>query len=166
MQMTEDDVYAYLSRLWAMLIWGNKKYYIDKILADNGLVKFKNELNNILWSSEDIEKRWDKFKKEIKGLGPAMISEILCKTHPNDYMLWNRRAYVALDYLGVTGLPRFNYQFTGAKYKELCNVIKEISEEMKRCGVEDVSMLAVDYFIWDELQVEENLSELHRSKKT
>lgn len=165
MQMTEDDVYAYLSRLWAMLIWGNKKYYIDKILADNGLVKFKNELNNILWSSEDIEKRWDKFKKEIKGLGPAMISEILCKTHPNDYMLWNRRAYVALDYLGVTGLPRFNYQFTGAKYKELCNVIKEISEEMKRCGVEDVSMLAVDYFIWDELQVEENLSELHRSKK-
>lgn len=166
LQMTDEDVYTYMSRLWAMLIWGNKKYYIDKILADNGLAKFKKELNSLLYDNVNIEKRWDKFRKEIKGLGPAMISEILCKTFPDDFMLWNRRAYVALDYLGVSGLPRFNYQNTGAKYNELCGIMKEIASEMKKCGVKDTSLLAVDYFIWDELQFEANLSDIHKSKKT
>ena len=30
--MTEDDFYEYISRLWAMIIWGNKKFVVDKYL--------------------------------------------------------------------------------------------------------------------------------------
>ncbi len=45
---------------------------------------------------------------KMKGLGPAIKSELLCHTHPNDYILWNRRAYVGLEYLGVENLPRYN----------------------------------------------------------
>lgn len=165
LKMNEEDMYVYLSQLWAMLIWGNKKYYIDKIIADNGLINLKENLNNLLWSSQDIEIRWDGFRKSILGLGPAMMSEILCKTHPDDYMLWNRRAYAALQYLGVEGLPRYDYQFTGKKYNFLCNIVKEIAIELSKCGIEDVSLLAVDYFIWDELQVVDNLSEIYKSKK-
>ena len=31
--MSESDLLEYLSKLWAMLIWGNKQYVVDKMLA-------------------------------------------------------------------------------------------------------------------------------------
>jgi len=163
--MTEDEIYQYLSRLWAMIIWGNKHYVVDKIIEDNGLDNFKKYLAKLVWGSEDIEIRWDEFRKGIKGMGPAMISEILCKTHPNDFMLWNRRAYVGLDYLEVENLPRYDYQLTGKLYNYLCGVCKEISEEMKSAGFKDASLLAVDYFIWEQLQVADNLSKIYVKEK-
>ena len=38
--MTEEDFLEFMSKLWSMLIWGNKKYVVDKMIADNG---FDNE---------------------------------------------------------------------------------------------------------------------------
>src|SRR5918997_5921113 len=29
--MTAEEFYFYISKLWAMLIWGNKKYVVDKL---------------------------------------------------------------------------------------------------------------------------------------
>ena len=160
--MTEEDIYQYLSKLWAMLIWGNKHYVVDKIIENNGLENFKEKLAMLVWGSEDIAKRWDDFRSEIKGMGPAMISEILCKTHPDDFMLWNRRAYVGLDYLGAENLPRYDYQLNGKLYNYLCEVCKNISEEIKNAGFKDASLLAVDYFIWEQLQVADNLSKIYK----
>jgi len=34
LSMNEDDISQYLSKLWAMLIWGNKQYVVDKIIED------------------------------------------------------------------------------------------------------------------------------------
>jgi hypothetical protein len=163
-RMTEEDIYQYISKLWAMLIWGNKHYVIDKIIKNNGLENFKMKLADLVWSEQDIASRWDTFRKEIKGMGPAMISEILCKTHPDSYMLWNRRAYVSLNYLGVEKLPRYDYQLTGKVYRYLCEIAKEISVELINAGFSDKSLLAVDYFIWDELQVIDNLGEIYDKK--
>jgi hypothetical protein len=161
LSMTEDDVYEYLSKLWAMLIWGNKHYLVNKIIEENGLENFRRKLADLVWGHQDISERWDAFRGSVKGMGPAMISEILCKTHPNDFMLWNRRAYVALRYLDVKGLPRYDYQLTGKTYKDLCNSCKAIAQELKEAGFEDNSLLSVDYFFWDELQVEANLSRIY-----
>jgi hypothetical protein len=94
-------------------------------------------------------------------MGPAMISEILCKTHPEQYMLWNRRAYIGLNYLQIENLPRYDYQINGKVYNYLCRICNEISNELKIGGFNDSSLLAVDYFIWDELQVEDNLSKVY-----
>ncbi len=156
--MDEEDLYEYISPLWAMLIWGNKRYVVDKMIEDNGLETIKKELAALLWTDKPIENRWDQFRKTVKGMGPAMISEILCKTHPEDFMLWNRRAQIGLDYLGVEELPRYDYQLDGKKYKELCNISKKIAEELRKAGFEDNSLLMVDYFIWHELQVKDTLS--------
>ncbi|MBN2286905.1 MAG: hypothetical protein JXI43_10690 [Tissierellales bacterium] len=164
LKMNEEDIFDYLSKLWAMLIWGNKNYMVDKIILDNGLGNFRKSLANLVWGVDDIVERWDRFRKNIKGMGPAMISEILCKTHPKEYLLWNSRAFVGLNYLQVDGLPRYDYQLTGKVYKHLCAVGKDIANEMEKAGFEDITLLAVDYFIWDELQVEDNLSNLHRKK--
>ncbi len=166
-KMTDDDIYEYLSKLWAMLIWGNKHYVVNKIIQDNGLNNFTKHLTKLVWGQTKIETRWNDFRKKIKGMGPAMISEILCKTHPNDYMLWNRRAYVGLNYLGVSGLPRYDYQLTGDVYKYLCDVCRQIADVLKREGNTDNSLLGVDYFIWAKLQVEDSLTGIHaKDKKT
>jgi len=165
LSMSENEINEYLSKLWAMLIWGNKRYAVDKIIGDNGLENFRRNLAELVWSSNDIVTRWDSFRSKIKGMGPAMISEILCKTHPEEYMLWNRRAYVGLNYLQVKNLPRYDYQINGNVYKYLCDVCKEISEELKKEGFPDASLLSVDYFIWDELQFEDNLSRIFVKKK-
>ena len=164
LSMKEEAIFEYISDLWAMLIWGNKHYVVDKIIEENGLKNFKNNLAYLVWGTEDISKRWDAFRKEIKGMGPAMISEILCKTHPNNYILWNRRAYVGLNYLKVENLPRYDYQLTGTVYSYLCNVAKEIQQELKKAGFKDTTLFSVDYFIWYELQVEDNLSKIYTKK--
>ena len=89
--MTEEELYEFIAPLWAMLIWGNKSYVIDKLISDNTLPKLREQLANLLWGSDPVAKRWDKFRKEIKGIGVAMMSELLAKTHPSDYLIWNRR---------------------------------------------------------------------------
>ncbi|KAF1686248.1 hypothetical protein B1992_08425 [Pseudoxanthomonas broegbernensis] len=67
---------------------------------------------------------------------------------------------MGLEYLGITGLPKYNYQLTGRKYAELCEVGKGLAEELRGLGLEGAGLLDVDYFIWEELQVEENLSRI------
>ena len=160
--ITGDDLYDYLSRLWAMLIWGNKHYVVDKLIETHGLEQVRQALADLVWGQEALAHRWNAFRNSIKGVGPAMMSEILCHTHPHECMLWNRRAYVALDYLGISDLPRYNYQFTGVKYEALCDVAKQIAAEMAAQGIAEVSLLTVDYLIWHELQVEDNLSQIYK----
>ena len=164
LQMTDEDIYTYISELWAMQIWGNKHYIVDKIIEDNGRRQFKEHLADLVRGKQPISERWDSFRSAIKGMGPAMMSEILCKTHPKDYMLWNRRAYVALNHLEVEKLPRYDYQHSGGVYEHLCTVAKEIASELRSTGFKDVTLLAVDYFLWQQLQVEDNLTQIHKGK--
>jgi hypothetical protein len=159
--MTADEFYEYISKLWAMLIWGNKKYVVDKLIKEHDFAMVKSELAELVWGNLPIEQRWDRFRSAIKGVGPAMMSEILCSSRPEEYMLWNRRAYVGLDYLGIDHLPRYNYQVTGKRYRLLCDTAKEIIQEMRNEGIVDADFMTLDFFIWDELQVEDNLSQIH-----
>lgn len=76
-----------------------------------------------------------------------------------------RERYEYYHYSMKETLDRYNYQVTGQKYAELSGVAKQIAEEMKAASVEEVNLLTVDYFIWDELQVEENLSKIHSKVK-
>ncbi len=159
LKMDEADFADYLSRLWAMLIWGNKQYYVDKLIADNGFDVLRKALAELVWGSGGVEKRWDSFRDSVKGVGPAMMSEILCHVHPGECMLWNRRAYVGLQALGVPNLPAYNYQLTGKRYKELSAIAGEIAVAMQGHGIAEANLLTVDYFIWDELQSEGSLQQ-------
>lgn len=161
-QMTAEEFAEYLSTLWAMRIWGNKQYVVDQLISNNGLPNLLKHLSDLVWSEKPLNERWDTFRKTVKGMGPAMMSEILCHVHPASCMLWNRRAYVGLNYLGVADLPRYNYQLTGRKYQELCKTTTEIAEEMRKMGDAEANLLTVDYFIWDELQVAENLTDIYK----
>ena len=162
-RMSAEEFAEYLSKLWAMRIWGNKQYVADKLISDNGLSNLLQRLSDLIWSKLPLDQRWDAFRKTVKGVGPAMMSEILCHVYPATCMLWNRRAYVGLNYLGVSDLPRQNYQLTGRKYQDLCKTVTEIAREMQALGDTDANLLTVDYFIWDELQVAESLTDIYKS---
>lgn len=163
--MNEEEMFAYISQLWAMRIWSNKRYVVNKMIKENGFDKLKSELANLLWGGDSVELRWDKFRLNVRHVGPAMMSELLCHVHPQVCVLWNRRAYVAFRYLGIEGLPRYDYQLTGKKYGELSEDARRIANEMVALGAGSVDLLTVDYFLWDELQVEDTLSQIHKKDR-
>ena len=149
--MTEDEFLEYISKLWSMLIWGNKKYVVDKMIADNGFAALKKQLAELLYGTSSIEKRWDVFLKSIKGMGPATISELLTYANPQEYVIFNKTTILCYGYLDIPDMPKYNYQYTGKKYVEVCSIAKEIAAELQKAGAKDYDLLAVDYFMWDEI---------------
>ena len=149
--MTEDELLEYISKLWSMLIWGNKKYVVDKLIADNGFENLKKQLVELLYGSAAIEKRWDAFLKNVKGLGPATISELLTYINPQEYVIFNKTTISCYTYLDISDIPKYNYQYTGKKYVEVCTIAKQIAAMLKSAGADDADLLAVDYFLWDEI---------------
>lgn len=149
--MSEEDFFEYISRLWSMLIWGNKKYIVDKLITDNGFETLKKHLADLLYGMEPIEKRWDSYLKSVKGMGPASISELLTYVDPNEYVIFNKTTILCFTYLDIPDMPKYNYQYTGKKYAEICALAKDISSALKASGADDYDLLAVDYFLWDEV---------------
>lgn len=166
-EMNTEEFYEYISKLWAMIIWGNKHYIIDKYILDNGFENLKKSIANLLYGKKPIEQRWDIFKEKIKGFGPAMMSELLCYTNPNEYMIWNSTAVTAYKNLGIRNIPKHNYQLTGKKYVELTNYSKEIQKEIFEKYNRKENLLFVDYFFWDCLRdFEDNKIEEEKNKET
>ena len=149
--MTEEDFFEYMSRLWSMVMWGNKRFVVDKLIADNGFDMLKKQLAELLYGTAQFEKRWNTFLKSVKGMGPSTISELLTYTNPNEYILFNKTTILCYSYLDVPDMPKYNYQYTGKKFAEVCAIAKEISSALKAAGAEDYDLLAVDYFLWDEI---------------
>src|SRR5258708_22820760 len=52
--MDPGSLYEYLARLWAMRIWGNKQYVVDKVSEDNGLDQLRKRLADLVWGESDI----------------------------------------------------------------------------------------------------------------
>ena len=46
--MTEDEFFEYMSKLWSMVMWGNKRFVVDKLIADNGFETLKKQLAELL----------------------------------------------------------------------------------------------------------------------
>ena len=149
--MTEEEFLEYISKLWSMLIWGNKNYVVDKLIGDNGFDHLKMQLAELLYGTSSIENRWDLFLKSIKGMGPATISELLTYINPQEYVIFNKTTILCYSFLEIPDMPKYNYQYTGKKYVEVCKTAKEIASELKKAGAEDYDLLAIDYFMWDEL---------------
>ena len=64
-------------------------------------------------------------------------------------MICNKVTCACFKYLGVEKVPTHNYQYTGANYKRLCDIGKQIQQEMVKEGIANVNLLIVDYMFWD-----------------
>lgn len=155
LSMSEEQLYDYISPLWAMAMWGNKHYQIDNIIESNGMDLLRKQFANLIYGTSLIEKRWDEFRSKVKGVGPAIMSELLCKTYPDSYLLWNKKTYNGFSALEIANLPRFEARLNGHKYSQLCKIGNQIINEIRTSGSREVKdMLTLNYFIWQELQKE------------
>lgn len=101
MNATEDDLVEMMKPLWAILMWGNREKHILKVIEENGLDYLRKKLSNLLYGSDAIEVRWDDFRKNVKGMGPAIMSELLCKAYSDKFILWNVKAVNAFKALDI-----------------------------------------------------------------
>ena len=153
LNMDENEFYEYISKLWAMIIWGNKQYIINKYIQNNGFENIKKELAYLLYGKDKIENRWDHFLEKVKGFGPAMISELLCYIYPNECMIWNNTTRTSYEVLGIKGIPKYTYQLTGKKYLEMTEYSREINKLINKKSGKNYDLLFVDYFFWDSIRL-------------
>lgn len=151
----EDDFVEYLGKLWALRMWGNKRYKVLEIIENTGIQTLKTSLINLLFGSNPIAERWDSFLGNVNGLGYAAASELLCYANPAEYMIYNGTTNTAFEYFGIPLVSKYSYQRTGTRYIQVCEAGKEVLEMLKEAGVPDANdLLAVDYFFWDVARIE------------
>lgn len=155
LNLSEEEFFNLIAPLWAMRMWGNKKYYLDNVIESNGIHLIREQLMNLFYGKASIENRWDEFREKIKGLGPAIISELLNKFNPNEFILWNKKSQTGFNALGIPNVPKYNSALDGKKYAYLSKVGRELVDSAKKQGVSEIEdLLALDYFIWKDLQIE------------
>ena len=77
-ELSEADMDELITMLWASRMFGNKQYLVQKVISDNGIEKLRRELKLLLDTSSPVAARYERFLKEIKRLGPAALTEMLC----------------------------------------------------------------------------------------
>lgn len=121
---------------------------VDHLISDNGMPLIKSSLYDLLWSDQPVARRYNNFKKKIKGMGSGMITEILAITHPQECGFWNSTARKALILLGFEeSLPIVNKnQISGAEYEKFNTTLKDIRDELSHLGVVGLDLLGVNHF--------------------
>lgn len=153
--LTEDEFFNLIAPLWAMGMWGNKRYYLDNVIENNGMDLLRAQLVNLFYGSTSIENRWDEFREKVKGMGPAFISELLNKFKPEEYILWNKKSLAGFTALGIPKVPKNSSALDGKKYAYLSEVGRELVASAQKQGFSEIEdLLALNYFIWQELQIE------------
>jgi len=149
--MNELDFGRVIASLWSFAMWGNKGYLVDKLLRDNPIDEMKKNLHHLLWGNEDLAVRYDTFKENTYGFGPASITELLSFTHPQDCGLWNTKARKALLKLGFEDTLPFikNYQLDGQQYALFIQLLKEICAELVQQNIPELDLLGVNYFLYE-----------------
>ena len=145
-RMTQLDLGKLVSNLWAYNAWANKDYVVEGIWNENP--NLKEYLRMLLHGKEPFEKRFDKFIKTVKHLGPASLTEILCLYDPKRYGVWNDRSRKALQILGFDDLPLSKYYISGKEYIRINETLKQIAKELQTLGHERANLITVDLFLW------------------
>jgi len=147
--LSREDFFDYFSQLWSLIMWGNKNHIIDKICEENGFDNIKCKLADLLYGEKEIGVRWDDFRTSVKWVGPAAMSELLSYVRPNECAIFNKTTLTAFDYLDVSGMPKYSYQYTGEKYLYVCKKIRIIADALKKETGLYFDLLDTDYFLWD-----------------
>lgn len=151
----EKEISEIYKTLWASNIWHNKDWYVEnKILkANRGIDYIKSELIKLFYSEElPLPKRYNEFKKNIKGLGSSALTELLHFVFPEKYCLWNDKPKTVLPFLELDSLfPEkvFKYQITDGEEYSLCNDIMDLlRKELISSGMIRADFIDLDCYIW------------------
>ena len=162
-KITKAEIIDIYKHLWASQFWKNKDWNINKIIEENGLDSLKKELHLLLYGNEIFEKRYDSFRKRIKGLGISTISEILNMVFPEKFCLWNNVTKTVLNLLKLKdnlseSFFKNNY-ISGKEYSQCITHISTIKNELSINGIND--FVELDMFFW---YIHENSTPENRKK--
>ena len=149
---TEKDLHELIEKLWALGFWRNKAYKVNKLIKDNGLDRLKTAFVSLLYSEEPIAKKWDNFRKSVKGLGPSSLSEILTLVFPDRYGIMNMKPLTVLPYLGFLTekeTKNISYGYTsGQDYERFMQALQKVREKLRNNGLPEADFIDVDFFVW------------------
>lgn len=92
-----------------------------------------------------------KIECNLEDLRNSIFYSALTDENGNILVDENGNKLLCYGYLDIPDMPKYNYQYTGKKYAEVCAIAKKIAAELKKAGADDYDLLAVDYFMWDEI---------------
>ena len=150
-KLREKELATIIKQLWATQIWGNKDYFFNKLVKDNGFDNIKEMLYNLLYGDNPLDIRFDNFRNKIKRLGDSSITEILMFVFPKKYCLWNNKPKIVLSKIGVGDLlPSrvFKYRITGKEYVQINNLLNEIRTELEKVLNRKIDFIDLDIFFW------------------
>lgn len=151
-EISEIEIEEIISNLWASRIWGNKQYLVQKIINENGLDNLKNEIKFLLDSSISAPKRYTRALNNIKGLGPASITEMLSYIQPNECGTWNRKARDALKLLGITNFVNPDkYRISEEEYDTFNQLMLLIFKKISSQIIIDfpIDLIFIDFFLFE-----------------
>jgi len=147
-EFSESDFDELISLLWASRFWTNKSYVAQKILKENGLERIRGALKSLL-ETDEPEKTYSLILRTIKGMGPAIITEILCSLHPERCGIWNSQARKALEKLGLDShVNTKKYALSAKEYGKFNSLLMAIADVLKRNGLEQVDLFEADFFLY------------------
>ena len=150
-ELSEAELTQIVTELWATGMWGNKQYVAQKVLMDNGIDKLRLELRNLFKQGVAPGARYERWLKEIRHLGPASVTEMMCYNEPSRCGIWNRRAREAIKVLGLESfVPPEKYRLSGSEYEAFNELLHVIGKEIVSKGIDAnlVDLLLVDFFLF------------------
>lgn len=147
-ELDEGTLRQMVRRLWAYSNWTNKDYVLEQMLQ-SGLDTIRSSLKFLLYSDAPLSDRFDRIRKDVKQMGAASISEILCHFEKARYPIWNRRAREGLVRLGVSeeNLPS-SAQISGAQYERFCELMRRVLDQVQQDEEFFEDLFVLDYLLY------------------
>lgn len=148
-RLNELNLSEMIKKLWGAQIWSNKDYLVNKIIKNNGIEKLIDEFTELVSFKGTPGERYQRFLDNIRDMGPAMVTEIICHVDPQNAGIWNTKARKALAWLEAKGTPYDKYKITGKEYDDFNALLKQLANDLRKENYKDVDLLFVDYFLWE-----------------
>jgi len=150
-RLDESALLSLSENIYAFMWWTRKEYLVDYwIKGAGGLDRLRHYLKELLYSDSSLPERFDTFRRNIKGIGVAMITEILTYFNPKDYGTWNRRVKEALIRLGMDDVSKISpNKLTGQEYASIIKTLRDIASLLRDPEkLPNPDLLDVDYFLY------------------
>lgn len=141
LNMTEEELDNYIKKLWMY----NPFHISLKRIKENGFDKVKQGFAYLLYGDDDLASRWNTVYKDLKGVGPSMMSELLAHIYPYECIVFNATTRKAYSRFGI----KYSNKNDGKSYLEVCEYGKEIGSMISEKSDKPCDLLLVDYFLYE-----------------
>ena len=128
------------------------KMTIGSIIPKNdGIEKFKEKLINLLDKTDLNETDINKLIKSFKGMGPGILSELLCLKNPTKFWITNKVTDEYFSLMGIdikSDIPRGKKGDDGLKYVAMKPHLLKIRDLLKDNGFQNATFLDADMFAY------------------